>query len=123
MKTTVVRSLMVFLAGAGCATVIAQVGEMPPPPITVEDWQKRAIRVSDEIAFLAQYVDLAENGRNRIFTDPAACVTPVPPKPNRGAKLWLVRKGLGAIETITEGQALGEEELVYSLERCHPKGD
>ncbi len=68
MKSSVIRSLVMFAAGAGCATVVA--GLYPPiEPITPELFQERLTAVLAEVEALGGYVGVAENGRIGIYTN------------------------------------------------------
>ena len=77
MKSSVIRGLVMFAAGAGCATVVA--GLYPPiEPITPELFQERLTAVLAEVEALGGYVGVAEDGRIGIYTNVGACVPPVP---------------------------------------------
>ena len=77
MKLSLIRGIVMFFAGAGCATVVA--GLYPPiEPITQEQFQDRLTAAMIEVEALGGYVGLAENGRIGIYTNVGACIPPVP---------------------------------------------
>ena len=120
MKSSVIRSLVIFSAGAGCATVVA--GMFPTEPITPGQFQERATTLIAEVEALGAYVGIAQDGRVGIYTDVAACVLP-PPPPKLTAPAFnqlSFELGLGALGTMSKGITAGEEQPVYVLGKCRP---
>jgi hypothetical protein len=121
MKSSVVRSLIVFAAGAATAALAS--GMFPKEPITPEQFQERATVLIAEVEALGAYVALAENGRVGIFTDPVACMPPTPPRPNLPAYAVdprMLRNATAALIALNEGYLLDERELVYEAGKCKP---
>lgn len=120
MKSSVVRSLVIFIAGAGCATVVA--GMYPGEPISQEQWQERATAVLAEVEALGGYVGIAEDGRVGIYTQVGACVPPIPiPKwPANAVDPRSLRKGAAALVAYNEGLLFEEPQPVYVLGKCKP---
>lgn len=118
---SVIRGLMMFVAGAGCATVVA--GLYPPiKPITPEVFQDRLTAVLGEVEALGGYVGLAEDGRIGIYTNVAACVPPVPiPKwPARAVDPRSLEKGVRAVVNLNLNYLAEEGQPVYVLGKCRP---
>ena len=80
MKGSIVRGVLVFMAGAGCATVVAQVVGDPYPPTSIEEWQKKATELLPKVAELGYYVERTSDGTVGIRLDPIEC-GPKPPVP------------------------------------------
>ena len=120
MKSTVIRTVLVFAAGAGCATLAG--GMFAPEPITVEQFQERATGLLAQIDLLGRYVDLAEDGRVRIMIDPIACIPnpPSPKLPQGAVDSRYLRHGMAALMALEEGLILGVPEPVYTTGKCKP---
>jgi hypothetical protein len=121
MKGALIRGALVFAAGAGCATVVAQVTDWPPPPTTVEAFQERAAKLLPRIAELGYYVQTSQYGRTGIEGDPVAC-GPRPPQPKLPAGAVdprLLEKGLAALSNINVGFIVRDGSPVY-LAKCQP---
>lgn len=120
MKNAFLRGLLIFGAGAGCASVVA--AAYSPGPITPPQFQERVIAVLAELEALGQYPALFEDGQVGLFTDPIACV-PNPPRPKlpMGAvNPVLLDKAMRAVITVQHGLLAGEPELVYEIAKCKP---
>jgi hypothetical protein len=120
MKSSWIRSLVIFVAGAGSATVVA--GLYPSDEITAEQWQERAIAVLAEVETLGGYVGIADDGRVGIYTQVGACVPPIPiPKwPAHAVEPRSLRKGAAGLVALNEGLLFEEPRPVYVLGKCKP---
>ena len=121
MKGAFIRTVLVFAAGAGCATVVAQVADWPPPAITAEGFQERATKLLVQVAELGYYVQTSEHGRTGIEGDPIAC-GPQPPQPKLPAGAVnpiLLEQGLGALSNINIGYIVRDKSSVF-LAKCQP---
>ena len=105
MKGSIIRGVIIFMAGAGCATVMAQVGDEPLPPMSVEQWQKDATELLPKIALLGQYVQKANDGLVGIHIDPIACGPrpPVPKMPAGAVDPRPLQRGLAALRELETG--------------------
>ena len=72
MKSSLFRSLVIFVAGAGSATVVA--GLYPRRSDYREKFLDRSTGLLAEVERLGGYVGLAEDGRVGIYTNVGACV-------------------------------------------------
>jgi hypothetical protein len=121
MKSSVIRGLLIFAAGAASAALAS--GLYPPEPITPGEFQERAIKLIAQVEELGAYVAVAENGRIGIYTNPYACIPPVPPVP-----VWPVNAvDPSTLETaarmlvvMNHGLLRGETSLAYEVGRCKP---
>ena len=121
MKGAFIRGLVIFAAGAGCATVVAQVADWPPPAITLEGFQERATKLLVQVAELGYYVQTSEHGRTGIEGDPIAC-GPQPPQPKLPAGAVdprLLEQGLSALSNINIGYIVRDRTSVF-LTKCEP---
>jgi hypothetical protein len=121
MKSSIIRGLVMFFAGAGCATVVA--GLYPPiEPITPELFQERLTAVLVEVDALGGYVGLAENGRIGIFTNVGACLPPVPPPkwPAHAVDQRSLEIGFKAAVNLNLNYLAEEGNPVYVLGKCRP---
>jgi hypothetical protein len=120
MKSSVVRSMMIFVAGAGSATVVA--GLYPNEPITPGQFQERATVLLAEVEALGGYVGLAENGRVGIFTNVGACVFPPPPPkwPANFVNPSSLDLGLKALAQVNVAYLNEEPMPVYVIDKCRP---
>ena len=121
MKSSAIRLILAFAAGAGCATVLAG-GGFPTPPITVEEFQQRSIALLAEAEALGHYVGTIEDDRVGLFIDPIACVPnpPVPKLPAGAVDPRQMRRTLDAMQAINEALILGEPAPVYEIGKCKP---
>ena len=121
MKASVVKGVLIFAAGAATAALAS--GLYPREPITVGQFQERALVLIAEVEALGGYVAKAENGRVGIFTDVGACLPPNPPRPNLPAYAVdsrSLRLATEALIAINEGLVMDEHELVYEAGKCRP---
>jgi len=121
MKSSLIRSLVIFVAGAATASVAA--GLYPKRPITKGQFQERMLVLIAEVEELGAYVAVTEKGRVGIYTDPGFCIPPDPPLPVlppiavNSITLALATR---AMNTMNEGALMGENSLVYEVGRCKP---
>ena len=121
MKLSLIRGIVMFFAGAGCATVVA--GLYPPiEPITQEQFQDRLTAAMIEVEALGGYVGLAENGRIGIYTNVGACIPPVPiPKwPAHAVDQRSLENGVKAAVNLNLNYLAEEGQPVYVLGKCRP---
>jgi hypothetical protein len=121
MKTSAIRGLLIFAAGAATAALAS--GMYPKEPITVGEFQERATVLIAEVEALGAYVALAQNGRVGLYTNVGACVPPNPPRPNLPAYAVdsrTLRMATEALIAINEGRLMDEHELVYEVGKCRP---
>ena len=121
MKSTVVRTVLVFAAGAGCATLAGGLFG-GPEPITVEQFQERVTSLNAQVEALGHYVLQAEDGRVLIMIDPIACIPnpPSPKLPYGSVNSIFLRKGISALVAQNEGVMLGVPDPVYTNGKCKP---
>jgi len=120
MKSSVVRSLLIFIAGASSATVVA--GLYTNEPITPEQFQERATDLLAKVEALGGYVALAENGRVGIFSNVGACVPnpPLPRWPENFVNLSTLDLGLKALAQVNVAYLNAEPMPVYVVGKCRP---
>ena len=121
MKSSAIRGLVIFAAGAATAALAS--GMYPKEPITVGGFEERALMLIAEVEALGAYVAIAENGRVGIFTDPAACAPPNPPRPNYpngSVDTRMLAQASKALMVYNEGRLYDEGEPVYVVGRCKP---
>ena len=121
MKSSAIRSLVIFAAGAATAALAS--GMYPKEPITPGEFEERALVLIAEVEALGAYVAVAENGRVGIFTDPAACMPPNPPRPNYpngSVDSRMLEKAAGALVVYNQGRMYEEREPVYVVGKCKP---
>jgi len=123
MKSSVIRSLVIFAAGAGSATVVA--GLYPPiEEISPQQFLKDSTKLLAQVERLGSYVGSTKDGRIGIYTNEVigACV-PMPPLPKWPANAVDGRSldlGLAMIGTLNKAYLAGEEQPVYVLGKCRP---
>lgn len=121
MKKSVVQGVLIFAAGAATAALAS--GLYPKEPITVPQFQERATVLLAEVEALGAYVALAEKGRVGLYTNPYACVPPVPPVPILPMNAVDPRTLFAATQALiayNEGLMLNEIEPVYEVGKCKP---
>ncbi|MEO8062367.1 MAG: hypothetical protein ABI821_06440 [Pseudomonadota bacterium] len=118
MKMSIIRGLFLFVAGAGCATVVAQM--YPLPPITVEEFQERMDRTMRELVELGAYVHSIDDARIKIGL--IACTpTPLPKMPAGAVDPRQLSWGVNAVFAMNNARMLGDQEPVAeSVEKCRP---
>ena len=121
MKSSAIRGLVIFAAGAATAALAS--GMYPKEPITGPQFEERLFVLMGEVEALGAYVAVAENGRIGIFTDPAACAPPNPPRPNYpngSVDTRMLANASKALNVYNEGRMYDEREPVYVVGRCKP---
>ena len=121
MKSSAFKGVLIFAAGAATAALAS--GMYPPEPITVGQFEERALVLIAEVEALGAYVAKTQNGRVGIFTDVGACLPPNPPRPNLPAYAVdsrTLKMATDALITINEGLLMDEHELVYEAGKCRP---
>jgi hypothetical protein len=121
MKSSVIRGLLIFAAGAATAALAS--GMFPKEPITVPEFQERATTLIAQVEALGAYVAIAEKGRVGLFTNPYACIPPVPPVPvlpYNAVDPRMLRAATEGLIAYNEGLILNEPMPVYEVGRCKP---
>jgi len=119
MKSSLIRSLAIFVAGAGSATVVAGLyGTEMEPPV----FHERLAKVLVEVEALGAFVGIADDGRVGIYTV-AACGPPPPPPimPAGAVDARNLAKGAQAMVQFNLGLIHGEEQPIYVLGKCKPR--
>ena len=107
MKSSIVRGVLIFAAGAGCATVVA--GGVFPPDIKPEEFEPRLARAARELAEIGIYTVDVKEGMVSFTVSPAFCVPTPEPDIMEGRAVdprWL-RKGYQAVQGWNEGKIAG----------------
>ena len=117
---SVIRSLAIFVAGAGSAAVVA--GLYPTEPISPEEFQERLTKVLVEVEALGSYVAIADDGRVGIYTNVGACVPspPLPKWPAGAVDARSLAKGAQAVVQYNQGLIHEEAQPVYVVGKCRP---
>jgi len=125
MKSSILRGVIVFMAGAGCATVMAQIGDEPLPPKSVEQWQKEATELLPKVALLGEYAEKFNDGLVGVRIDPIACGPrpPVPKMPAGAVDPRALHRGLAALRELETGYIVQDAAPVYAILKCKPRGD
>jgi hypothetical protein len=121
MKSSLIRSFVIFAAGAATAALAS--GLYPKEPITAGQFRERISVLVTEVEALGAYVAIAENGRIGLYTDPYACIPPRPPVPvlpYGAVDSRTLRTAAFALMVYNEGVMHGETDLVYEVGRCKP---
>lgn len=124
MKSSLLRSFVIFSAGAATAALAAGAY---PRSVRPQEILERFIAVNAELAALGSYVAMAEDGRVGIYTNTdGLCVSPKPPVPNDppvppgGVNLIPFQRGLKAAEVVLTGILMHVKEPVYEYAACWP---
>jgi len=118
MKIAIIRGLFLFGAGAGCATVIAQV-YYPPPPITLVDFQQRFDKLMVDAADLGIYIAYIDE--NKLAVNLVACPPePRPKQPAGGVDPWSLQRALSAMQVVQTARSVGQKEVSFAVEKCRP---
>ena len=121
MKASLVRGFIIFAAGAATAALAS--GLYPREPITAGQFQERAFVLIAEVEALGAYVAKIENGRVGLYTNPYACIPPIPPTPiipANAVDMRTLRHAAEALIAINEGLWHAETAPVYEVDRCRP---
>ena len=113
MKTSIVRGVLIFAAGAGCATVVAG-GGWYLPETNGPEFEVRLAKAAREVAEIGIYSFDASHGVVYLDPNPAAC-TPTPQPEIMEARAvdphWM-RKGSQALQAWNEGRIAGLKTVV-----------
>ena len=117
MKISILRGILMFAAGAGCASVVAQVGH-GPEPITLGGYQEQLNDLLKKLAQVGQYVVSADKGR--VVIDPNGCPLPTPnPKmPLHAVDPRTLALGIKAVFAYQDGNLVGDAEPIQDDGRC-----
>jgi hypothetical protein len=120
MKRSIIRGVVIFAAGAGCATVVAQVIGEDRPPTTVPEWQKLATEILPRVADLGYYVVKNNDGSVGIHLNPIECGPrpPVPKVPAGAVDLRELHRGLAALRELEVGYLMEDPNPVYAVIKC-----
>lgn len=121
MKSSLLRSLVIFVAGAGSATVVA--GLIPDEQMDPEKFLELSTGLLAGVEKLGGFVGVAQDGRVGIYTNNVgACVLPpVPPKwPARAVDPNSLELGFAALHQLNNGHLAGEAQPIYVLGKCRP---
>jgi len=126
MKSMIVRGVITFAAGAGCATVVAQMYEQLPEIGEVE-YEKLGTEALLKLEQLGAYTVLVNDFGIGMQGNPSKCppLPPIPKKPVNAADQRLVRRGLEAAVVLNESRYAGQEQVVYQVLKCEtppPRG-
>jgi hypothetical protein len=120
MKMTIVRGVFLFVAGAGCATGVAQM--FPMRDITVPEFQERLDKSMHEIVELSAYVRSIDEARLNIGL--IACTpTPLPKMPDGAVDPRMLKRAVKMMLAMNDARMIGDREPVQeSIEKCKPVG-
>lgn len=122
MKSSLIRSFVIFTAGAATAALASDLYRQER--VSVEEFRERADFLLAEVAALGAFVGVAENGRVGIYSNTiAACVTPKPPLPvlpSNGVDIRPLELGTKALAAYNVGLLMGDTAPVYEIDRCRP---
>jgi hypothetical protein len=122
VKSSIVRGVLIFAAGAGCATVVAGGGWYPYETNPV-DYEQRLAKAAREIAEIGIYNFDAKKGVVYLIPSPASCTpTPIPDIMEGRAvnPIWL-RSGFEAVQAWNEGRISGYKTIVKIAPPCMPQ--
>ncbi len=121
MKTSILRGLAIFAAGAGCAVVAG--GWWPPPETNPEEFGVRLQKVSRELAEIGLYAVATRDGVVALDPNPAAC-TPTP-QPDimegRAVNPVLLARAVDAVEGYNDGRIAGVKVGIIVRPPCKPE--
>jgi len=122
VKSIKVQLLLVFLAGAGCATVVMAGLTSPPGPTTAGELQVTMGRLLVDLETVGGYSGVIfEDSRLGIYTDPAACApTPRPKQPYGSVDSRNLQYGAQMLIAYNQAIMAGEKDLVLEIGKCRP---
>jgi hypothetical protein len=122
MKSSVIRSLVIFAAGAGSATVVA--GRYPPmDEISTDDFLKDGTALIAKVERLGGYVGVIKDGRIGIYSNPVGACVPLPPVPrwpDNVVDQTSLELGLAMVGALNKAYMRGDTQPVYVLDKCRP---
>jgi hypothetical protein len=121
MKTSILRYLVTFVAGAGCAMVVAQT--VPFDFMSRDEYDKSATELLKGIEVLGAHTIEVKDGRTYMMeAPPVACFPPPVPKHEGAVDPNLLRRGLKALEEINTYRSYGSREVIFTTDKCKPAG-
>jgi hypothetical protein len=121
MKSSIIRGVAIFAAGAGSAVVAG--GYWMPPETNPEDFAVRLQKVSRELAEIGLYAVRTRDGVVAMDPNPAAC-TPTP-QPDimegRAVNPVLLNRGLSAVDGYNDGRIAGVKVGIIVHPPCKPE--
>ena len=121
MKSSIIRGVSIFAAGAGCAVMAG--GYWVPPETNAEDFAVRLQKVSRDVAEIGVYAFGTRDGVVALDPNPAAC-TPTP-QPDimegRAVNPVLLKRGLSAIQSYSDGRIGGVKVGIIVHPPCMPE--
>jgi hypothetical protein len=121
MKSSIIRGVLIFAAGAGCATVAG--GWWMPPETNPEEYGVLLQKTAHDVAVIGLYGDVDKYGLVSLTPNPAAC-TPTPqPDIMEGlaANPVLVYRGLRVIDSYNDARIAGVKTIVKIAPPCMPE--
>ena len=117
MKSSIVRGVLLFVAGAACATVLAGV---MPGYMGGEEWDTRMKAWLKEGELLGTYVIEVHDGRVFVNPEPIACPKPPQPKlPDAAVNPWLFAQAAHAGAEKNQLLMAGADVVARETARCH----
>lgn len=117
MKSSIVRGVLLFVAGAVCATVLA--GGMPGY-MGADEWDMRMKAWLKEGELLGTYVIEVHHGRAYVNPEPIACPKPPQPKlPDAAVNPWHLAQATHAGAEMNQLLMLGASVMARETSRCH----
>ena len=121
MKASIIRGVLLFIAGAGCATVAG--GWFEPRELSLDDYTAMLQKTSRDVAVVGLYSVDAKDGVAYGQLVPAAC-TPTP-QPDimegRAVNPVLLKRGLHVLEEYNNGRIAGVKVGIIVWPPCEPK--
>ena len=118
MKKSIIQALILFGAGAGCATVVA--GMFPPAqPISVEGWRAGADKALIDLVTLGFNIN-SVNYQGVVINLIACTPQPRPKLPAGAVDPQLLRFALEAMYNYNEMKLVGDLEPVTTTDKCKP---
>lgn len=121
MKSSIIRGVAIFAAGAGCAVMAG--GYWMPPETNAEEFEVHLQKVSRDVAEVGLYAVRTRDGVVALDPNPAAC-TPTP-QPDimegRAVNPVLLSRGLSAIDGYNAGRIAGVKVGIIVRPPCKPE--
>jgi len=121
MKSSIIRGVAIFAAGAGCAVMAG--GYWTPPETNADEFEQRLQKVTRLVAEVGLYAVSTKDGVLSLDPNPAAC-TPTP-QPDimegRAVNPVLLSRGLRAIDGYNDGRISGVEVGIIVRPPCKPE--
>jgi hypothetical protein len=121
MKSSIIRGVLLFAAGASCATVAGN--WFVAPEISLDDYAALVQKTSRDVAVVGLYGQVTKFGQVDLTTNPAAC-TPTP-QPDimegRAVNPVLLERGVRVIESYNAGRVAGVKVGIIVSPPCEPR--